>query len=221
MLGLKLFHVIKRGYDSFILGPQLVIKHCSPGPCITNVFATRRKNFSQWHRSFQRKLRSHWLKFLRHVAITLVIQGPVEIALILSVGLWGVCRLVVLGVVLLLLLMGWVLLLVWHLHGFLQGRHPLAVHQHVEDRLTADVIDSLLVGNHCEVVAVHLKWDGQNRETDRNNCRSAQKITGYVTWIKVSYSVSGKVTVMFAYDLAKSENRGRTAAAEQVTSHLS
>ena len=47
-----------------------------PGPCIANVFATRRKNFSQWHRSFQRKLRSHWLKFLRHVAITLVIQGP-------------------------------------------------------------------------------------------------------------------------------------------------
>ena len=38
----------------------------NPGPCITNVFATRRKNFSQWHRSFQRKLRSHWLKFLRH-----------------------------------------------------------------------------------------------------------------------------------------------------------
>ena len=49
---------------------------CCPGPCITNVFATRRKNFSQWHRSFQRKLLSHWLKFLRHVAITLVIQGP-------------------------------------------------------------------------------------------------------------------------------------------------
>ena len=47
-----------------------------PGPCITNVFATRRKNFSQWYRSFQRKLLSHWLKFLRHVAITLVIQGP-------------------------------------------------------------------------------------------------------------------------------------------------
>ena len=47
-----------------------------PGPYITNVFATRRKNFSQWHRSFQRKMLSHWLKFLRHVAITLVIQGP-------------------------------------------------------------------------------------------------------------------------------------------------
>ena len=46
------------------------------GPCITNVFATRRKNFSQWYCSFQRKLLSHWLKFLRHVAITLVIQGP-------------------------------------------------------------------------------------------------------------------------------------------------
>ena len=50
--------------------------HKGPGPCITNVFATCRKNFSQWHHSFQRKLRSHWLKFLRHVAITLVIQGP-------------------------------------------------------------------------------------------------------------------------------------------------
>ena len=50
----------------------------TPGPCITNVFATRRKNFSKWHRSFQRKLLSHWLKFLRHVAITLVIQGPVS-----------------------------------------------------------------------------------------------------------------------------------------------
>ena len=46
------------------------------GPCITNVFATRRKNFSQWYRSFQRKLLSLWLKFLGHVAITLVIQGP-------------------------------------------------------------------------------------------------------------------------------------------------
>ena len=26
--------------------------HCSPGPCITNVIATCRKNFSQWERSF-------------------------------------------------------------------------------------------------------------------------------------------------------------------------
>ena len=56
----------------------VMIAQCfkSPGTCITNVFATCRKNFSQWHRSFQRKLRSHWLKFLRHVAITLVIQDP-------------------------------------------------------------------------------------------------------------------------------------------------
>ena len=46
------------------------------GPVLLTFFATRRKNFSQWHHSFQRKLRSHWLKFLRHVAITLVIQGP-------------------------------------------------------------------------------------------------------------------------------------------------
>ena len=64
-----------------------------PGPCITNVFATRRKNSSQRYRSFQRfcdtsrefqpmvsqlsrKLRYHWLEFLRRVAKTLVIQGP-------------------------------------------------------------------------------------------------------------------------------------------------
>ena len=46
------------------------------GPCITNVFATCRKNFSQWERSFLWKLRCHWLKFLRRVAKTLVIQGP-------------------------------------------------------------------------------------------------------------------------------------------------
>ena len=46
------------------------------GPCITNVIATCRKNFSQWERSFLWKLRCHWLKFLRRVAKTLVIQGP-------------------------------------------------------------------------------------------------------------------------------------------------
>ena len=34
------------------------------------------QNFSQWERSFLWKLRCHWLKFLRHVAKTLVIQGP-------------------------------------------------------------------------------------------------------------------------------------------------
>ena len=48
-----------------------------PGPCITNVIATCRKNFSQWESSFLWKLRFHWLKFLRRVAKTLVIQGPV------------------------------------------------------------------------------------------------------------------------------------------------
>ena len=47
-----------------------------PGFCITNVIATCRKHFSQWERSFLWKLRCHWLKFLRHVAKTLVIQGP-------------------------------------------------------------------------------------------------------------------------------------------------
>ena len=32
-------------------------------------------NFSQWESSFLWKLRCHWLKFLRHVAKTLVITG--------------------------------------------------------------------------------------------------------------------------------------------------
>ena len=50
---------------------------CIPGPCITNVIATCRKNFSQWESSFLWKLRCHWLKFLRSVAKMLVIQGPV------------------------------------------------------------------------------------------------------------------------------------------------
>ena len=36
-----------------------------------------RKPFSQWQRSFQRKLRSHWLKFLRQRHVALVRQGPV------------------------------------------------------------------------------------------------------------------------------------------------
>ena len=56
------------------------------GPCITNVFATCRKNFSQWERSFLWKLRCHWLKFLRRVAKTLVIQGPVVLVVYLNVG---------------------------------------------------------------------------------------------------------------------------------------
>ena len=51
-------------------------RETGPGPCITNVIATCRKNFSQWERSFLWKLRCHWLKFLRRVAKTLVIQGP-------------------------------------------------------------------------------------------------------------------------------------------------
>ena len=50
---------------------------CTPGPCITNVIATCRNNFSQWESSFLWKLRCHWLKFLRRVAKTSVIQGPV------------------------------------------------------------------------------------------------------------------------------------------------
>ena len=48
----------------------------SAGPCLTTAIWRCRKNSSQWQRSFQWKLHSHWLKFLwqRHVAV--VRQGP-------------------------------------------------------------------------------------------------------------------------------------------------
>ena len=48
----------------------------APGSSIASVFAARRRNLGQWLRSFQRKLRSHWLRFLRRVAVTLVFAGP-------------------------------------------------------------------------------------------------------------------------------------------------
>ena len=47
-----------------------------PGPYITNVIATCRKNFSQWESSFLWKLRYHWLKFLRRVEKNLSNTGP-------------------------------------------------------------------------------------------------------------------------------------------------
>ena len=50
----------------------------NPGPCITNVIATCRKNFSQWERSFLWKLRCHWLKFLPRVAKNVSNTGPCD-----------------------------------------------------------------------------------------------------------------------------------------------
>ena len=60
---------------------------CCGNPPITDVFLLRgawalsypaswscRKPFSQWKRSFQRKLRSHWLKFLRQHHVTVARQ---------------------------------------------------------------------------------------------------------------------------------------------------
>ena len=46
-------------------------EHCVPTPCLTTAIWRCRKNSSQWQRSFQWKLHSHWLKFLwqRHVAV--------------------------------------------------------------------------------------------------------------------------------------------------------
>ena len=58
--------------------------HWDPGPCLTTAIWRCRKNSSQWQRSFQWKLHSHWLEFLlqRHVAV--VRQGPVLYVHVLS-----------------------------------------------------------------------------------------------------------------------------------------
>ena len=48
----------------------------APGPCLTTAIRCCRKPLSQWQRSFQRKLRSHWLKFLQQRHVEVVRQGP-------------------------------------------------------------------------------------------------------------------------------------------------
>ena len=47
-----------------------------PGPCLTTAIWRCRKNSSHWQCSFQWKLRSHWLKFLRQRHVAVVKQGP-------------------------------------------------------------------------------------------------------------------------------------------------
>ena len=47
-------------------------------PCLTTAIWRCRKNSSQWLRSFQWKLHSHWLKFLRQRHVAVVRQGPVR-----------------------------------------------------------------------------------------------------------------------------------------------
>ena len=48
------------------------------GPSLTTAIWRCRNPFSQWRRSFQRKLHSHWLKFLRQHHVAVVKQGPVQ-----------------------------------------------------------------------------------------------------------------------------------------------
>ena len=50
-----------------------------PGPCLTTAIWRCRKNSSQWQRSCQWKLHSHWLKLLRQRQVAVVIQDPVAI----------------------------------------------------------------------------------------------------------------------------------------------
>ena len=46
------------------------------GPCLSTAIWRCRKNSSQWQRSFQWKLYSYWLKFLRQRHFEVVRQGP-------------------------------------------------------------------------------------------------------------------------------------------------
>ena len=48
----------------------------TPRPCLTTAIWRCRKPFTQWQRSFQRKLCTHWLKFLRQRHVAVVRQGP-------------------------------------------------------------------------------------------------------------------------------------------------
>ena len=54
-------------------GPALPVK---PAPCLTTATWRCRNNSSQWQQSFQWKLSSHWLKFLRQHHFAEVRQGP-------------------------------------------------------------------------------------------------------------------------------------------------
>ena len=49
-----------------------------PVPCLTTAIWRCRKNSNQWQHSFQWKLYSHWLKFLRQRHVAVVRQGPGE-----------------------------------------------------------------------------------------------------------------------------------------------
>lgn len=87
----------------------------------------------------------------------------------LSRGLWG-WRVLLLHPSPILLLE---LIVLWSsIHGLLEGRHALAVHQHVQHRLPLDVLHSLLMRHHSEVVPIDLV--GENKP---------------YTWLGFSFSI--------------------------------
>ena len=62
------------------------------GPCLTTAICRCQKHFNQWQCSFQRKLRSHWLKFLRRRHVAAVRQGPAVVE-VMAYRLFGPKRL--------------------------------------------------------------------------------------------------------------------------------
>ena len=74
---------LKRIHDDWREIPCSILNVClsfihSSGPCLTIATWRRRKNFSQWERSFLWKLRCHWLRGLRQRQIAVVRQCPVS-----------------------------------------------------------------------------------------------------------------------------------------------
>ena len=53
----------------------IIPPHFNTSPCITTAMWRCHNPFSQWQRSFQWKLHSHWLKVLRQRHIAVLIQG--------------------------------------------------------------------------------------------------------------------------------------------------
>ena len=56
--------------------PRSLSPYGVTGSCLTTAIWRCRKPFSQWQCSFQRKLRSHWVKFLRQRRVAIVKQRP-------------------------------------------------------------------------------------------------------------------------------------------------
>ena len=83
-------------------------------------------------------------------------RGCIQALILLILWLLLLLELLLVGMMLWRLLLVGLELQLALARRFLQLRHTLAVDQHLEHWLFADVLHSLLVGHHCEVLAIQL-----------------------------------------------------------------